>query len=471
MTRFGFAFLLQLSISTCSLQASGIVYISGNAPSYAGQIVRFMKTTDWITGSEAEAGSCLVKPDGGFRLEIEIDQTTELFTYLGVFRAFFYASPGHSYTLVLPERQDKSSDDQLNPYFEPVSVHLGIEGLPGDELNLLIMMFDDAYDPYYDKHAANIYGRADFQALDADMEQIEQRFRTYPDPFFQAYRRYHYGMARFSASQQRVQYLSDTYFNNQPVLYGHPAYAMLFNRVYDKYFVFFGRTEQGKKIFDDINILESYAALSHSLKSGGNFTNDTLAELVILKQVADEFYRSDFSRKGLLSILDTIIARSTIDRHRQIGAIIRKKVTRLLPGFEPPDFRLQDTRGNYYSLHDFKGQYVYLNFCTCQSYACLNEFNQLGQLKQRHGSRITILTIATDPPDSVFTRFTEKNGYNWLFLHYHAQPQVMSDYDIRAFPVYYLIGPDGKLILSPAPSPAENFETRLFEILRNRGAL
>jgi len=51
------------------------------------------------------------------------------------------------------------------------------------------------------------------------------------------------------------------------------------------------------------------------------------------------------------------------------------------------------------------------------------------------------------------------------------QPEVLKEYDIRAFPTYFLIGPDGKLILSPAPSPAEDFEQRLFEIMKARGDL
>jgi len=45
----------------------------------------------------------------------------------------------------------------------------------------------------------------------------------------------------------------------------------------------------------------------------------------------------------------------------------------------------------------------------------------------------------------------------------------MKDYDIRAFPTYFLIGPDGNLINSPAPGPGENFENNLFKIMRSRG--
>jgi hypothetical protein len=54
---------------------------------------------------------------------------------------------------------------------------------------------------------------------------------------------------------------------------------------------------------------------------------------------------------------------------------------------------------------------------------------------------------------------------------YDRQPDVLKEYDIRAFPTYFLIGPDGKLILSPAPSPSEDFESELFEVMKARGDL
>jgi peroxiredoxin len=163
--------------------------------------------------------------------------------------------------------------------------------------------------------------------------------------------------------------------------------------------------------------------------------------------------------------------KTQIPSHRQIGASIKQKITRLLSGYAPPAFELMDTEGKAISLDEFKGKYVYLNFCTCQSYACLNEFNSLAVLNTKYAGKLIILTIATDPMDEVLRQFLAKNKYDWKFLLYDRQPDVLKEYDIRAFPTYFLIGPDGKLILSPAPSPSEDFESRLFDIMKARGDL
>jgi peroxiredoxin len=445
--------------------------IHGEAVSYAGKEITFFRKSDIITGSDEIVAKCMVSDSGNFSAIVELSQTTQLYSYLGIYLGYFYAEPGSEYDLILPEFRDKSPDELLNPYFEPVELHLGISNFSSEDINMLIVMFEDAYIPYYDKHVNTIYSGPDVKKIDEDIRQIEQSFTSYRDTYFNIYRKYRYGMLKLLANRQRVQSLSDEYFNDQPVWYSNVAYTDLFNQVFHKYFSFFGRTDSGRKIYSDINEKGSYHELLKTLASSGNFDNDTLTELVILKQLHDEFYGSEFSRNGLIRILDSLVASTQIEEHALIGRNIKYKITRLLSGYEPPLFKLEDINGNMVSLADLKGKYVYLNFCTCQSYACLNEFNLLATLHQKHKERLTIVTISTDPKEEILRQFLANNNYNWLFLYYDRQPEVIKEYDVRAFPTYFLIGPDGKLILSPAVSPSENFEQRLFEIMKSRGDL
>lgn len=463
-------FTIGLSFFTCSLFAKPTV-IRGNAPSYSGREIVFHKTSDWITGIEEVAAKCKVSDSGDFETTIDLEKTAQLISYLGIFKGYFFAEPGKTYELVLPEYVAKTPADILNPYFEPVEVHFGLANFSSNDLNMLITMFEDSYIPYYDKHVNSVYTKPDVKKIDEDIEKMEEPFRSHNNSYFNNYRRYRYGMLKMLANRQRVQSLSDEYFDNQPILYSNVAFADLFNQVFHKYFSFFGRTSSGEKIFNDINTLGSYRDLMKTLKVNGNFENDTLAELIVLKQLHDEFYGSEFSRTGLIKILDTLIATTGIPQHRHIGQNIRHKITRLQAGYEPPSFELETTEGKLVKLSDLRGKYVYLNFCTCQSYACLNEFNLLADIHKRHKDRLTIVTIATDPQEEVLRQFLATNHYDWIFLHYDRQPDILKEYDIRAFPTYFLIGPDGKLIHSPAASPSENFEQRLFEVMRSRGDL
>ena len=129
-----------------------------------------------------------------------------------------------------------------------------------------------------------------------------------------------------------------------------------------------------------------------------------------------------------------------------------------------------DKDGTLVSLSDLKGKYVYLNFCTCNSYSCIKEFDLLKKLAIKYKDyKLVIVTIAIDESREQMANYVNKTKLNWLFLYYGNQPDILKTYDIRAFPTYYLIGPDGKLIMSPAPSPGENFELQLFNIMRARG--
>jgi peroxiredoxin len=447
------------------------VIISGNAPSYAGQDLVFYTIADYITGTEKEMGRGLITSDGDFRIEIPTEKTIQVSASLGVFRTFLWIEPQQEYHVILPEKVEKSPQEVLNPFFEPVDIQLALENFREDELNTLIMMFRDAYNPYYNKHVNEIYTRPQPGRIEADIEQIEKSFRKYTDTCFMAYRYYSYGQLKLLASLQRVSSIELEYFIGRPVLYDHQAYMELFNQVYDKYFTFLGRSESGKMIYRDINQFRSYSSLLRTLSEDTYITSDTLREMVILKSIYDEFYGMEYSRDGLLCILDSLILTTSIPRHKETGMIIRHKITRLQEWYDPPAFELLDADSNLVRLKDFNGKYVYLNFCTSSSYTCLNEYKLLQGIYQRHHQKLAIVTISTDPYDNSFDQFRNKNDYRWVFLYYGHQPGVIRDFDIRAFPTYFLIGPDGKLIYSPAPAPSENFEIKLFEAMRARGDL
>jgi len=266
--------------------------------------------------------------------------------------------------------------------------------------------------------------------------------------------------------QQRSRRISDSLFLNKPVLYNNPAYMELFNQIYSKYFLFFGRTREGRRIYDDIGKYQSLFRLKKTLSSDEVLKDETLLEFVILKGLHDGFYSADFSRKSLLVILDSVSIHTKNPRHAEVADLIRTKVTRLLVGFEPPAFSLKDKDGNSRSLKDFQGRYVYLNFCTPASYSCLSEFESLKMIADKHRNYLEVVTILLDDNLQSVQDFLKIRPYNWTFLYYGDQPQVAKDYDVRTFPTYYLIDRQGKLILSPAPSPSGNFENVLFRIMR-----
>lgn len=458
-------FLLILASHLCY----GIVLIRGNAPEYTNQKLEFLTFSDQITFTEKVLCSVVVDSLGNFSCTFKTDETLYVFLHLGVYEAFLFAEPSNEYSIILPERKDKSQVDLLNPYFEPVLYHIGFEKISDSELNYQLAWFDHEFTEMFKANAYLINIKSpDFDAL-REINKIDSIFKNITNPFFIDYKTYAFATFLHISNYQKSKSISDLYYLNKKVLYHNKAYMDLFNQVYDRYFEFFGRTPEGQQIYSDIGKQRSITALKKTLGNDDILKNDTLKELVILKCLHDEFYKDRFSRSSMLVVLDSLALQTTYPEHRLIAENIRKKVTRLMVGFEPPLFELFDKDSNKVTLKNFDGRYVYLGFCMCHSYTCIQEFELLRKLYERHQKNFEIVIISMDDNLSEMKKFVEKKEYPFTFLHFGNQSEVFKDFDIRTLPTYYFIDKSGKLVLSPAPSAAENIEIQIFQIMRANG--
>jgi hypothetical protein len=447
------------------------VTITGNSKSYANDDLVFYRYSDLITMAEEEIGRCKVDDNGNFSCQLKINETTYLFNHLGIYRIYLFVEPGKTYNLALPKKEEKTEEQRLNPYFRETDLFVGITNISKTDINFLINSFDLSFNEKFDVIINESYKGKTNINIDSMINTIESRYTNLQQPYFDIYRYYRYGLLKQITYIQKARSTSEHYFLNKPVQYNNTAFMELFNLVYDKYFIFFSRTETGNAVFKNITQEKSLYNLKKTLATDNVLSNDTLKELVILKGLHDGFFDDKFSRSALLTILDSLYFTSKVPEHLVIAQNIRTKVTHLLPGFVPTPFELYDAKGKLVKLDDFKGKYIYLNFCTTTSYTCLQEFTLLQKLYQKHRQLLEIVTICVDKDKQDMSNLLQNAGYDWTFLHYDNKPEIVKDFDIRAYPTYFLIGPDRKLLLSPAQSPRENFEIQFFKILRSKGEI
>ena len=150
---------------------------------------------------------------------------------------------------------------------------------------------------------------------------------------------------------------------------------------------------------------------------------------------------------------------------------VRNKLSSLMVGHTPPDFRLPDLSGAEVTLNDLRGKYTLLFFCTPDHYGCMMEYPYLQSFLERHADYLQVVNVMVASSEQAVADFMERNGYDWLALYFGGNTSILRDYLIRAFPSAYLIDPDGKLVLSPSPLPSDGFEQRLFRIMRSRGEI
>ena len=337
------------------------------------------------------------------------------------------------------------------------------------DLNYLIMDFDYYYNRYYDLRLEELYAKGLKTDVDTFINNINERYKKYDNPYFQQYRRYRIAALKNMATKQEYESaLVYSYYSNKEILYDNPAYMDLFNSIYHNYFDNYLVSAGGADLYRVITYGHSISLLHRLIGSNPKHKKKQFRELVILKGLNDAFANDNLQWLPLLLTLDSLYITAEYPIHQQIAQNIADNSLTMAKGTVALPFELPDSMGNMMSLADFRGKYLYLQFANTQSYSSAAEFDVLKRIYDRYKGLCLFVTILTDTDKAKAQKFIADKSLNWTFLFAEVNDKVLSDYKVKAFPTYYLIDPYGMLALSPAPSPAENFEKYLFKIIENQ---
>lgn len=460
-------FLLQFLI--IGVLSSQNITIRGSEPQYAGKEITFYCYSDRIIFSKNELGSCIVNENGDFAIAFTSIPTLQVFADLGNYQVYLFTEPGNEYQIKLPPRVDKSIADKLNPYFREELIHLGIVNPWPDELNGKIRHFDDFFTPIFRKYALKAYLQTQFSNLDSTLRVVDDLYGKDPNIYFQCYVIYKTALLREMSSKKKRDIAIPSAEFSIPVLINNPAFGEWFIQVYRNYFQYLTRLDQeGYPLYEIINMRRSYHALSESVMKIDAFPNDTIQELILLKGLYDEYFSDEFDEMAILDVLDSLIYSTSFDYITSLAKNIKYRLTRLKVGQTPPNFELVTFEGDTVTLNDLIGKYVYLNFCTSNSYPCLNDFNLLKSLQEKYPDQLRVVTISVDKDNARMKSTIQTKDYSWIFLESGIHSKVIEEYDIRTYPTYFLIDPQGLLVISPAPGPDRDFERYFLDILRSR---
>jgi hypothetical protein len=476
LNRSFFSFLLLLLIvENGSLQATDhTTVLKGRHTDYAGDTITFLTYSNMLSFSEEEICSCAVDDSGYFKCRIDLTAVRHVFTYLGVYNCYLYAEPGMVYDIRLPRKREKSLQNLVDPLFEETAIHLSVKaenrssGIPpyqDGELNFTIRAFNDSFYPYYYKFVISAYGnRVDRKELNKAVQEIREPFDSIPGSYLNTYIDYRIGLLEHYGSQVSNKRIIEEYFLGKPVRHLNPAYMELFNEVFKDYLISFAEAYPAAGLPRVVNRDVDYLKANEILEKEASLRNDSLREMVLLKGCYDGFYDGKNIPSSMIQMLDSLKSRTGNEFLQAAVRDIMLEITKILPGYEPPDFALYTSDSTLVRLSDYQGEYVYLNFCNSFGYYCVREFEYLRILHQRLKDKLSIVTILVDESIDNMSELVKGNNYPWTFLHFSNQPDVLEGYDIRTYPAYFLVGPEGKLILSPAPSPVENFESTFLVI-------
>lgn len=471
-------FSILLLFSAFSFGQSTIIH--GVSEDYANEKIAIDYIFNPITHNTQTLDTIFVDNNGNFSTEFNLGKLTWIQLELGVYKCLLLVEPGHKYDISLPPRRDKTEAEIRSIFFEFMVIYLRVlediqlhENLISEryrDLNTRIFTFDTLLFRINDDQLIARSRKESFHT-DSLIESIESTYKNDTSSYFFKYRKYRYGLIQMNSGIKSLKKIYDNYLSVESPELHNPAYIDLFSKMYEKFFYYFSRTKDGANLNNVINAEHSLSALRYELKKHNSIPNDTIADLVIMKEVNESFYRDYYYKKALLILLDSIIVKPSVPAYSLFASDIHDKLTNLMIGTSAPDFSLINQSGKRISLEDLKGKYVFLVFCTPDSYSCLKEYPFLKVLHEKHHEYLEITTIMVTETLPDMQEFMKRNRYPWLSLFYGNSEELLQSYNVRTFPTCYLIGPDGLLIQSPATLPTEGLEQQLFRIMRSRGDL
>ncbi|MEL6253951.1 MAG: TlpA disulfide reductase family protein [Bacteroidota bacterium] len=134
----------------------------------------------------------------------------------------------------------------------------------------------------------------------------------------------------------------------------------------------------------------------------------------------------------------------------------KEKKAKLKKGVRAPNFHLQNSKGKWLSLDDFKGKVLYIDFWASWCKPCLEEAES-SQLLQEHFAEVKnfeILFVSLDESEERWQQSRNKMSPDGIHLFAGGwESSIRSAYQIRGIPRYVLISKTGELIFANAPRP------------------
>jgi thiol-disulfide isomerase/thioredoxin len=420
-------FIFVFNVSFLWAAPSDSITIYGNAPEYANMHLTIQYQSNFILKDFKELKRFLVNKDGAFQTSFYVDDITKIYIPLGETQGFLFVEPSKKYHVVLPPYQPLKPENKLNPFFIPESLMIGVENEEGRELNINVQEFESFYNKEISKGIQKIVLTGNRKRAFDLIEKTEAAFPADSGSWFYYYKQYTYGNLRsFIYSNQKRKMIGD-YFADTPVQYSLNPYWDSFNDVFKHFFSYYFESRAGedlKKLWSSCN---SFDSLKIILQKDSLFVQDNLAELILIKVLYDGYYSNIYDEDKVIGLIDKA------------------------------SHNLYTLTGKKKGLGDFKGKFVYLNFANTQNYACKKDFQVLEQVSKLFKKDMVVVTVLTDEDPDMAQEYIKNNKLKWTFLHFNQNAKVLFDYDVKAYPTYYLINPEGKLVLSPSPAPEENF--------------
>ena len=462
-----FIIVIFLSFLNSAYSQDNRINIKGLAPQFIGNEIEFYYFNEQAFNSRETIAKVRVDTTGHFSFTFNSLNTIAIYCETN-YTGYLFVVPGNNYSIHIPSFTPLQNTK--NPFFIPPTLHI----LPEDtiiqefyDLNYAIWDYNIIYEPFEKNHLIryNFPERSKIK-LDSFLNSVQLIQNVNDQEFYEDYIRYKTAGLEFLVNGYNRTELYLKYFKNRNLPMNNPAFWEFYNLYFDRYISSLSLRDEFRDMYLYLG-KEKYSELNKFLKKDPVLTNDTIREFVLLTELYKGFYEKSYPFKLTINLIDSISRETSSSLTKKIAINLKNSILALQPGYLPPPLKFNDINGNEYNLESFKGKYIYLGFCSLSNSSCLKEFEYLKYQNSKHSKYLQIITVVPEVEVPDIKSFSTLNSITWPIVYIKEEKNVFRDYKVKSFPVFYLIGIDGKLILSPSPLPSENFEQVLFNVLRS----
>jgi peroxiredoxin len=437
------------------------VKISGTAEAFKGAEAELVVYEDFFSLKERILASAQIDGNGKFILQADVSFITKAFIKIDNIATSLYLEPGNIYNLNIPALPP-GKEIQGNINFIN---HQMLSSQPGT-LNSDIQIFNGKYDKFLEDHYGLIITKAAKGKIEELKSSMTKEYAGSSNQFLKQYIHYSIGSLSQLAFSSRAA-LYKNYIKEKPVLYANPEYISFIKEFYNNHLLLLSQSSKGAPLVDMINN-KDLTAISNVYKSDTTLTNAQLRELILIKGLQEAYNMKSVKKPSVAALLKQVSAKTEYPEHKIIAENLLWSLTRFEQGRKAPGFELVDSNGKTITLEQFKGKYVYLNFWATWCTSCVNDLKIMKALQEKYQHNIVFVSVSIDKKKTDYQSFVSKNPFKWHFAHYSSDKKIISDYDARGLPVYYLISPDGRFIEAPASSPSDNIEVKFHGITKSQ---
>ncbi|MBQ0016543.1 MAG: redoxin domain-containing protein [Bacteroidales bacterium] len=462
MSRLFLVLSLLLLLSNGLSSQTPNVTIRGNVEDGAGKEVLLIGYTDQLTYHEYVIDRTVIDEDGNFSLQTYVNYPTLVVVQIEHYSQSFYVEAGRVYDAKIRDF-DWNVNEWRNIYLDPVTLPLEFSNLPARELNVSVSTFDRVVDSfmYVNREYFDFRFHVNKQYFDTLVMEVNNRCPSIGNDYFDRYKQYHLAALKCQLRFESRNSLFKKYIDNQPILYYDDSYMKFFFTLFEKQLSRgnrYVRVDQMAQWVDKVQL----DRMMDSLGVDPLLRNEQVRELAVLQFLKEAYHYEYYYHPSKVRLMvEQLAQRTKFPQHQEMAQHLLAHFDKVETTSKVSTFCLPDVDKHKVCLDSLKGRWIYLSFVRTADPASLSEIETMAHFHDSvcdSGSNVSFVTVCCDREFQKMYHFLRNgrhsNRYNWLWVHFDGQYQVLEDFKVVSYPTFLLINPEGRLHYSVTPSPA-----------------